>query len=166
MAVEIDDYRQGDEERMAEIAPRAFGRFTRHGIDYTLPRDRVELHYRNEALSYGRRMAHQPDDLAVFVARRDGEVSGYIVVNIDHARSEEFGMRWGVLRSLAVDPDFHHQGIGTKLIERAMQWFREQRCEYIEVPTDQNNIAAIRAYEAAGFRVIYCGMVLSQKLEH
>ena len=56
--------------------------------------------------------------------------------------------------------------IGTKLIQRAMQWFREQRCEYIEVPTDQNNIAAIRAYEAAGFRVIYCGMILSQKLEY
>ncbi len=166
MTVEIDEYRPGDEARMAEIAPRAFGRFARHGIDYTLPRDRVESYYRNEVLDFARRMERQPDDLAAFVARRDGEPVGYIVVGIDQGRSELFQMRWGILRSLAVDPDLHHQGIGTKLIQRAMQWFREKRCECVDVGTDQNNIAAIRAYEAAGFRIIYCGMVLSQKLEY
>ncbi len=52
----------------------------------------------------------------------------------------------------------------TALVARAMQWFRDQGCEYVEVGTDQNNIAAIRTYEGAGFRTIYCSLTLSQRL--
>jgi len=36
--------------------------------------------------------------------------------------------------------------------------------KYVEVGTDQNNIAAIRTYEKNGFRVIYSGITLSQYL--
>ena len=166
MSVEIDDYRAGDEVRMAVIAARAFARFARHGIDYTLPRDRVDEYYREEVLDYARRCVQGEKDLQVFVARREGQVVGHIIVGIDRQQSQEFQRRWGVIRSLAVDPKCHHQGIGTKLMEAAMQWFRDQHCEYVEVGTDQNNIAAIRLYEAAGFRVIYCGMTLTQELEY
>ncbi len=165
MSVEIDEYRAGDEVRMAEIAARAFVRFARHGIDYTLPRELVEEYYRDDAFDLARRCAQDEEDLQVFVARRKGEALGHVVVRINHADSQRFRMRWGVIQSLAVDPDYHHQGIGTKLIEAAMQWFRDQLCEYVEVGTDQNNIAAIRLYEAAGFRVIYSGLTLSQRLE-
>ena len=72
------------EARMAEIAPRAFGRFARHGIAYTLPRDRVESYYRDEVLDFARRMERRPGDLEVFVARRGGEPVGYIVLDVDH----------------------------------------------------------------------------------
>jgi len=166
VSVEIDEYQPGDEVKMAEIAARAFARFARHGIDYTLPRDRVDEYYSDEVLDYARRCADGEKDLQVFVAQREGEVCGHVVVRINHGDSQQFGMRWGVIQSLAVEPDCHHQGIGTRLVEAAMQWFRDQRCEYVEVGTDQNNIAAIRLYEAAGFRVIYCGMTLMQELEY
>jgi len=163
--VEINEYQSGDEARMAEIAARAFARFARHGIDYTLPRDLVADYYSDEAREFARRCREGDPDLQVFVARRDGQVVGHVAVAIDRKRSQQFRMRWGVICSLAVDPDSHHQGIGTRLVEAAMQWFRDQRCAYVEVHTDQNNIAAIRLYEAAGFRVIHCGLTLSQKLE-
>ena len=165
MSVEINEYQPGDEVKMAEIAPRAFARFARHGIDYTLPRDRADEYYSDEVLDYARRCAQGERDLQVFVARRGGEVLGHVVVRINHGDSQQFRMRWGVIQSLAVDPDCHHQGIGTKLVDAAMQWFRNRYCEYVEVYTDQNNIAAIRMYEAAGFRVIHCGMTLSQTLK-
>ena len=164
MTVIIDPYQSGDEGRMKDIAARAFSRFTREGLDFMLPREKVAEACREEAQSYARRAQQQPEGFAVFVARRDGQVVGHIVVVVDQGRSQRFEMKWGVLRSLAVDPDYHHQGIGTALIRQAMEWFREQECEYVEVSTDQNNIAAIRAYEAAGFRVIYSGLTLSQKL--
>jgi len=164
MNVIIDRYQSGDEERMKEIAPRAFSRFTRYGLDFMLPRDKVAQGCRDEAEDIARRAKEQADGYGVFVARRDGKVLGYIAVHVDQGRSQCFGIKWGVLGSLAVDPDYHHQGIGSALIKRAMQWFREQGCEYVEVSTDQNNIAAIRAYEAAGFRAIYSGLTLSQKL--
>jgi len=166
MSVEIDEYQAGDEVRMAEIAARAFARFARHGIDYTLPRNLVEKYYRDEALDFARRCADDEEGLQVFVARCGDQVVGHVVVGVDQERSRQFARQWGEIRSLAVDPDCHHQGIGTKLVDAAMQWFRNQRCEYVEVGTDQNNIAAIRLYEVAGFRVIYCGMTLTQELEY
>ncbi len=163
--VVIDVYKPGDEERMMDIAPRAFGVWARYGIDYQLPRDRVEKAYRDEALSYAQRAKEGQEGFALFVARMDGNVVGYIAVGVDKRRSEMFGMKWGQIISLAVDPDFHHRGIGKALVARAMEWFREQGCEYLEVVTDQNNIAAIRTYEGAGFRVIYSGITLSRKLK-
>ena len=165
MSIEIDEYQAGDEVRMGEIATRAFARFARHGIDYTLPRDLVAEHYSDEVLDYASRCADGEKDLQVFVARRGGEVLGHIVVRINHGDSQQFRMRWGVIQSLAVDPDCHHQGIGTRLVAAAMEWFRHEHCEYVEVGTDQNNIAAIRLYEAAGFRVIHCGITLSQRIK-
>ena len=165
MSVEINQYRPGDEARMAEIATRAFARFARHGIDYILPRDRVDEYYSEEVLDYTRRCTGGEKDLQVFVACREGQVVGHVILGIDRRQSQQFRMRWGVIRSLVVDPDCHHQGIGTNLVEAAMEWFRDEHCEYVEVYTDQNNIAAIRMYETAGFRVIHCGLTLSQRIE-
>lgn len=163
--VSIGEYQPGDEERMAAIAPRAFGVWARYGIDYTLPRDKVEDEYRHEALHYAAQVREGRPEIAIFTAKLDGFLVGYIVVRLDEYRTQRFGMKWGNLQSLAVDPDYHHRGIGKALVARAMQWFRDQGCEYIEVVTDQNNIAAIRTYEGAGFRTIYCSLTLSQRLK-
>jgi len=161
----IAEYECGDEERMAAIAPRAFGVWARYGIDYSLPRDKVEEEYRQEALGYAAQVRQGRPDISIFTAKLDGFLIGYIVVRLDEYRTRRFGLKWGNLQSLAVDPDYHHRGIGKALIARAMQWFRDQGCEYVEVTTDQNNIAAIRAYEGAGFRTIYCSLTLSQYLK-
>jgi ribosomal protein S18 acetylase RimI-like enzyme len=163
--IQIASYQAGDETAMAAIAPRAFGVWARYGIDYSLPRDRVEEEYREEALGYAEQVRAADPNLAVFVARLDGAIVGYIALGIDLHRTRRFDMKWGQLISLAVDPDYHHRGVGKALVARAMAWFREERCEYVEVQTDQNNIAAIRTYEGAGFRTIYCGLTLSQPLD-
>jgi len=162
--VTIDSYRRGDYARMSEIAPRAFGVWARYGIDRTLPRDRVDELYRDEALSYAGRVDQGERGLAIVVARDAGRLLGYIVVGIDDELSRRFGLRWGRIISLAVDPDRHGEGIGPQLVAAAMDWFRSQACQHLEVWTDQNNIAAIRTYEGAGFRVIYCGVALSQRI--
>jgi len=162
--VTIDAYQPGDEERMKQIAVRAFSRFTRYALDFMLPPEKVKELFYDEAAEYARRAQQGEEGFAVFAARRSRLLVGYIVLRIDKDRSEHFGMKWGEITSLAVDPDYHHQGIGSALISRAMQWFTQQGCDYADVLTDQNNIAAIRAYEAAGFRVIYSALTLSQKL--
>lgn len=161
----IRDYQPGDEERMAAIAPRAFRVWARYGIDYSLPRESVDAEYREEALGYAERMRAGEKGLAVFVATFDQRIIGYIVVRLRPDLAARFGMKWGELRSLAVDPDFHHKGAGKALVARAMDWYREQGCKYLEVVTDQNNVAAIRTYEGAGFRTIYSAVTLSQRLD-
>ncbi|MBM3472158.1 MAG: GNAT family N-acetyltransferase [Armatimonadetes bacterium] len=162
--IEIGPYRHGDSVRLKEIAPHAFGVWARFGIDRTLPRDRVEALYRNEAQGYADRAESRDPTLAVLVARDEGRVVGYIVVSLDEGLSKTFGFRWGRITSLAVDPPRHGERIGPQLVAAGMAWLREQQCRYVEVWTDLNNIAAIRTYEAAGFRVIYSGVALSQLL--
>jgi ribosomal protein S18 acetylase RimI-like enzyme len=129
-----------------------------------LPRDRVEQEYREEALGYATRVTQGDRTIAIFVARWNELVVGYIVIGISEHETRRFGMKWGNIISLAVDPEYHHRGIGKALVAQAMDWFRKQKCEYVQVSTDQNNIAAIRTYEGAGFRVIYGGLTLSQRI--
>ncbi len=160
--VVITPYQAGDDTRMAEIAPNAFGVWARYGIDRTLPRDKVEKLYRDEALTYARRAEDKEADLAVLLARDKSEVIGYIVVGLDAGLGELFGFRWGRIISLAVDPPRQGEGIGPQLVQAGLDWLRRAGCRHVEVWTDQNNIAAIRTYESAGFRVIYSGVALSQ----
>ncbi len=162
--VTIEPYAPGDAEPMSQIAPQAFGVWARYGIDRTLPREKTEELYRDEALSYAQRVEHADPHLAVLVARDAGELVGYIVVGVEEELSRRFGLQYGRIISLAVDPPRHGRKIGPQLVAAAMQWFRDRDCRQVEVWTDQNNIAAIRTYEGAGFRVIYCGLALSQRL--
>ena len=162
--VSISPYQSSDSARMVEIAPHAFGVWARYGIDGTLPRDRVEELYREEAQSYAGRAEAGEADFEVFVARDEGHVVGYIVVGVDAGLTEMLGFRWGRLISLAVDPPRHGERIGPRLVDAGMEWFKEARCDHVEVWTDINNIAAIRTYEGAGFKVIYSGIALSQWL--
>ena len=54
--------------------------------------------------------------------------------------------------------DQHHKGRGSGDHDWSeMSWFRENDCRHVEVWTDINNIAAIRTYEGAGFRVLDLG---------
>lgn len=162
--VVITPYQAGDEARMVEIAPKAFGVWARYGIDRTLPRDKVDKLYRDEAGTYARRAHEREADFAVLVARDGPHVVGYIVVGVDAGLSQLFELRWGRIISLAVDPPRQGERIGPKLVEAGMTWLRDAGCRHVEVWTDQNNIAAIRTYESAGFRVIYSGVALSQFL--
>lgn len=162
--VSISPYQSSDSARMVEIAPHAFGVWARYGIDGTLPRDRVEELYREEAQSYAGRAEAGEADFEVLVARDEGHVVGYIVVGVDAGLTEMLGFRWGRLISLAVDPPRHGERIGPRLVDAGMEWFKEARCDHVEVWTDINNIAAIRTYEGAGFKVIYSGIALSQWL--
>jgi len=161
----IRDFRKGDESRMKEIAPRAFGVWTRLALDKTLPREKTEEYLRREVGWYISRASRKEENFGVLVAEEDGNVVGYIVVGIDKTRSEIFGFSWGHIISLAVDPPCHGRGIGSALIASGLDWLKKKGVKYVEVLTDQNNIAAIRAYEKNNFRVIYSSIVLSQYLK-
>jgi ribosomal protein S18 acetylase RimI-like enzyme len=161
----IRDFRNSDEARMKEIAPRAFGVWTRLALDRTLPKEKVDDYLSKEATWYARRVSGKEEGFGVLVAEEDEQVVGYIVVGIDKVRSQIFGFSWGHIISLAVDPDYHARGIGSSLISAGLDWLKGQGVKYAEVLTDQNNIAAIRAYEKNNFRVIYSSIVLSQYLQ-
>ncbi len=162
---DIRKFQHGDEVRMKEIAPRAFGVWTRLALDKTLPKEKTAEYLITEATWYADRVRRRERNFGVLVAEEDENAVGYIVVGVDKVRSDIFGFLWGHIISLAVDPDYHGRGIGSALIAAGLDWLKDKGVKYAEVLTDQNNIAAIRAYEKNNFRVIYSSLVLSQYLE-
>ncbi|MDQ1316465.1 MAG: family N-acetyltransferase, partial [Candidatus Poribacteria bacterium] len=88
-----------------------------------------------------------------------------IVVVVVIGRSQILVFLCGLFISLSVDPDYHDRGVGSALIASGLEWMKKRGIKYAEVLTDQNNIAAIRAYEKNNFRVIYSSLVLSQYLQ-
>ncbi len=51
-----------------------------------------------------------------------------------------------------VDEQYRSRGIGRRLLQRAVELFRERRVTFAAVWTRQNNPQAVRIYEEAGFR--------------
>jgi ribosomal protein S18 acetylase RimI-like enzyme len=161
----IRDFRKSDADRMREIAPRAFGTWTRLALDKTLPKEKNSEYFIKEVNRYMDLFMRSDRNIGILVAEEDNRVAGYIVVGLDNTRSEIYGFLWGHIISLAVHPEYHGKGLGSALIAAGLEWLKKKGVKYAEVLTDQNNIAAIRAYEKNGFRVIYSGIVLSQYLQ-
>jgi len=160
----IRNFTEDDRQRLEEIAIRAFSKWTRLALDKSLPVEKNEDYFRREASWYVNLAMNSSDNLGILVAEESDKPIGYIVVGIDKGRSEIYGFVWGHIVSLAVDPDYHGKGTGSALIASGLDWLRDKKVKYVEVLTDQNNIAAIRAYENNNFRVVYSSITLSQYL--
>ena len=138
--------------------------YARFGIDKTLPREKTKENYRKEVAGYIKKFLSKEKDFTILVAEENGITVGYIVLRINPVLTEIYGFKWGTIVSLAVDPKYQGRGIGPELVKRGLGWMKKNGVKYVEVGTDQNNIAAIRTYEKNGFRVIYSGITLSQWL--
>ena len=59
--------------------------------------------------------------------------------------------RTGYVQRLAVDPQFHRQGLATALVDDAMRWMRRNRVTRAFVNTHVDNDAALELYRRHGF---------------
>jgi ribosomal protein S18 acetylase RimI-like enzyme len=90
-----------------------------------------------------RKLAGQPH--LFFVAVVDGKVVGTVMGGYDGHR--------GWVYSLAVDPDYHRQKIGTALMQHVEKALSEQGSPKINLQVLASNAAAIEFYEKLGYRV-------------
>ena len=156
--VKADDYPQ-----IGEIAKTAF-RLHRFWTDRDLERMDVERYYGIEVEGFRDELSRDRDGFEILVADEGGQILGYIVLKIDRHLSSIYRCYWGIITSFALRPDSRGKGVGTLLLERALQWFQERGTERIDVLTDSENIAAIQCYEKQGFRTIYSSITLTKKL--
>ena len=165
--IAVRPFEEGDEDRMGIIASRAFPRLglARLAIDSSLPLDAVREAYRMEAEGYGRRVLDGEKNIEILVAEEEDMVAGYVVLGVNGEWSKVFGFKWASIVSLAVDPDFWGRGAGSMLVDEGVRLLKKKGARYVEVFTDQNNIAAIKVYEKNGFNIVHSGITLSQYLE-
>ena len=97
-----------------------------------------------------RKARHIDDDVranpaGVFVAEAEGRVTGYITALIDREAGK------GRIPNLAVAEEFRGHGLGRKLIEHALDYFRREGLAYAMIETMAQNEAGQHLYPACGF---------------
>ena len=93
-----------------------------------------------------RELETSPDGCAV--AELDGVVVGYISTVVNEAVAR------GTIANLAVDPRCQGQGVGRRLIEWALQYFRTCGLHHAKIETLETNEAGAHLYPAMGFKEI------------
>jgi GNAT superfamily N-acetyltransferase len=92
---------------------------------------------------------NNPNTGTIIVARDNGELIG--MVNILYTVSTALGARVGMLEDMVVSKSARGCGVGSKLIEFALEYAVEQGCKRMTLLTDHDNDAAHRFYLKHGF---------------
>jgi ribosomal protein S18 acetylase RimI-like enzyme len=97
-----------------------------------------------------RKARHVDEDIeansnGVFVAEADGKVLGYISTRLDPEAGK------GRIPNLAVDKAARGGGIGRKLIEHALEYFRREGMAFAMIETMADNPVGQHLYPSCGF---------------
>jgi GNAT superfamily N-acetyltransferase len=111
--------------------------------------------------SWERRQQRYRDWLAkgsgrLFVADRDGRVTGYLMLTIgDAPASWDVGAKAAEIETLSVLPDERSGGVGAALMDAALDVAERAGVRAIGVGVVHSNVHAVRFYERAGFKPFY-----------
>ncbi|MCX7886365.1 MAG: GNAT family N-acetyltransferase [Verrucomicrobiae bacterium] len=143
----IRPYQPGDREALKEITTRTFrdvsidGNIEKlfgllNGTDWAW-RKRRQIDADCDA---------QPD--GILVAEEDGRIVGYITTRLDH----ETKLGW--IPNLAVEPEYQGRGIGRRLIEAALEMFRQRGMTHAKIETLEQNPVGQTLYPKCGFQEV------------
>jgi len=150
--------------QLREIASTAFKHHI-YWLDKKLNREKVKQYYVTDLDRLVNAAFETSEKSNLIVAVEGKKVIGYIALRIDDLLTSIFGFKWGVISSFALGEGYRDMGLGSGLLEKALEWFRSKGASRVDVSTDAENIPAIQCYEKAGFRTIYLGLSLTKPLE-
>jgi len=83
----------------------------------------------------------------VFIAKSKDEIAGFINCKVKKLYGSS------MIDLVAIHPRFCGLGIGSELLLKALEWFKE-RAEVVYADTQITNIAAINMYQHKGFNYL------------
>ena len=92
------------------------------------------------------------DDVAVFVAEREGEVIGYVYAGLEPRSWKELREACGFIHDIAVEDTGRRGGVATALMDAAIEWLRSRGAPRVVLGTAERNAGAQRLFEKLGFR--------------
>jgi mycothiol synthase len=103
-------------------------------------------------------LTHTPwgcDTVGVFIAYLDAKPVGFIEAGIDTQFIEQKGAKRGWILSTGVLKPNRKRGIGTTMVQRAMEFLESQGMTEVELGVDASNpTGAIELYKKMGFKVV------------
>lgn len=85
----------------------------------------------------------------IIVAHDTGQIIG--MVNLLYTVSTALGARVAILEDMVISSEYRSKGVGSKLLNYALDFAQSQGCQRITLLTDDDNIGAHRFYEQHGF---------------
>ncbi|MGD8405154.1 MAG: GNAT family N-acetyltransferase [Anaerolineales bacterium] len=110
-----------------------------------------EIEYSSDILSTAIGEMLKREGLGLFLVARDKDKLIGIAA-ISFAWTLEHGGKSAWLDELYVLPDYREDGIGSALIESAIDELRKQGCAAIDLEVEENHHRAERLYERKGFK--------------
>ncbi|MFC8348799.1 GNAT family N-acetyltransferase [Streptomyces sp. NPDC057280] len=104
------------------------------------------------------RLSADPNQHLV-VAVREGRVVGTLQLTIIPGLSRRGSTR-SIIEGVRVHADERGSGLGTQLIEWAIEESRRQNCQLVQLTSDATRIDAHRFYERLGFEASHVGFKL------
>ena len=123
------------------------------------PADRAESGY----ASFLGSLLDAPD-ACIFVAEQDGTIIGYVFAALEPLSWKELRGPAGFIHDVAVAPERRCAGVGTKLIETAVEWLRERGAPRVILWTAAANETAHMLFRRLGFRDTMVEMTM--ELDH
>ena len=122
--------------------PAAFEIRSTDNVDPRTLRERVAEVWHGEAVvAHGEEI--RPAELPGFVALADGRIIGHVSYRVANDRCE--------VTSIEADPP--RAGIGTALLDAALEAARRAGCRTAWLTTTNDNLDALRFYQRRGFRL-------------
>jgi GNAT superfamily N-acetyltransferase len=144
--MEIDFFRNTDYAELEHLTKRSFA-LSAYTVDRHLPRALYgEVFFQTVAT----RALHENSN-SCLVARRKGQTLGYIIYGVDPELSKKFNYTLATIILFCVDTAVRGQGVGRRLLERAIGLLKSRGVDLLTVGTDSNNLPALTLYQRAGF---------------
>jgi GNAT superfamily N-acetyltransferase len=109
-------------------------------------------------LSALQRLASDPNQHLV-VAAREGRVVGTLQLSVIPGLSRRGATR-SIIEAVRIHADERGSGLGTRLIEWAIDESRRQGCQLVQLTSDNSRTDAHRFYERLGFTASHVGFKL------
>jgi ribosomal protein S18 acetylase RimI-like enzyme len=91
-------------------------------------------------------------NIVILVAERDGKVVGYTYSGVEGTDYMSLRGPAGVMYDIVVDPDYRQKGIGRMLVDATLAALKSKGAPRVVLSTAEQNGAAQRLFDRAGFR--------------
>lgn len=91
------------------------------------------------------------DVAGLFVVKDDNKIVGFMAID-GNWYSKKYNKVVGAIHEIFVDPEYFDKGMGSMLMEKAIEYFKQRNLDLIELWVGDKNEKAMKFYEKFGFR--------------